>query len=78
MILPIFPILFLITAVGSVLWYQRTENDIFGVLAVASALACLIWGLVISHWLIHILSLIILLTFRTPLLSAIQVKVGNK
>ncbi|MEA5508294.1 hypothetical protein VB715_00805 [Crocosphaera sp. UHCC 0190] len=78
MMLPIFPLLFLITALGSVLWYQRTENDIFGVLAVASALACLIWGLVISHWLIHILSLILLVKFRTPLFSAIQVKVGSK
>ena len=78
MILPIFPLLFLITSIGSVLWYQRTGNDIFGVLAVASALACVIWGLVISHWLIHILSLIILLKFRTPILSAIQVKVSSK
>ena len=78
MMLPIFPLLFLITSIGSVIWYQRTENDIFGVLAFASALACVIWGLVISHWLVHILSLIILLRFRTPLLSAIQVKVNSK
>ncbi len=78
MILPIFPLLFLITSIGSVLWYQRTGNDIFGVLAFASALACVIWGLVISHWLIHILSLIILLKFRTPILGAIQVKIDSK
>ncbi len=78
MMLPIFPLLFLITSIGSVVWYQRTGNDIFGVLAFASALACVIWGLVISHWLIHILSLIILLRFRTPILSVIQVKVDSK
>ena len=78
MMLPIFPLLFLLTSLGSLLWYQRTDNDIFGVLAVASALACVIWGLVISHWLIHILSLIVLLTFRVPIFSAIQVKVSSK
>lgn len=78
MMLPIFPLLFLLTSLGSLLWYQRTDNDIFGVLAAASALACVIWGLVISHWLIHILSLIVLLKFRTPILSAIQVKVSSK
>ncbi len=78
MILPIFPLLFLITAIGSVVWYQRTGNDIFGVLAFGSALACVIWGLVISHWLIHILSLIILLKFRTPILGAVQVKIDDE
>lgn len=78
MTLPIFPLLFLMTSIGSILWYQRTENDIFGVLAVASALACVIWGLVISHWLIHLLSLIVLLTLRTPIFSAIQVKVKSQ
>ncbi|MEM8778737.1 MAG: hypothetical protein AAGF26_07685 [Cyanobacteria bacterium P01_G01_bin.49] len=75
MMLLIFPLLFLLTSLGSVLWYQHTDNDIFGVLAVASALAFVIWGLVISHWLIHILSLIILLKFTTPIFSAIQVKI---
>ncbi|MEL4897142.1 hypothetical protein [Crocosphaera sp. Alani8] len=78
MMLPIFPLLFLITSIGSFVWYQRTENDIFGVLAFASALACVIWGLVISHWIIHILSLILLLKFRTPILRTIQVKIDTK
>ncbi|MGK7939885.1 MAG: hypothetical protein AB4062_07000 [Crocosphaera sp.] len=78
MILPIFPLLLLITSLGSVFWYQRTGNDIFGVLAFASALAFVIWGLVISHWLIHILGLVILLKFKTPILSTIQVKVSSK
>ncbi|MGK7878729.1 MAG: hypothetical protein AB4060_01300 [Crocosphaera sp.] len=78
MMLPIFPLLFLITSIGSVIWYQRTGNDIFGVLACGSALACVIWGLVISHWLIHILSLIILLKFRTPIFDTIQVNINSK
>lgn len=78
MILPIFPLLFLITSICSIIWYQRTGNDIFGVLACGSALACVIWGLVISHWLIHILSLIILLKFRTPIFDTIQVNINSK
>jgi hypothetical protein len=78
MMLLLFPLLFLITSIGSIIWYQRTENDIFGALAVASALACVIWGLVIAHWSIHLLSLIVLLKFRTPIFSAIQVRVSNK
>ncbi len=77
MMLAIFPLLLLVTSIGSILWYQRTDNDIFWVLAVASALAGIIWGLVIAHWSIHLISLIVLLKFRTPILSAIQVKVGS-
>ncbi|ACK68803.1 conserved hypothetical protein [Gloeothece citriformis PCC 7424] len=73
MMLPIFPILLLITSIGSGLWYQKTDNDIFGVLAVASAAACLIWGLVIAHWSIHLLGLLVLLKFRTPILEWVQI-----
>ena len=72
MILPLFPLLLLVTSIGSALWYQRTGNDIYGVLAVASSLSCLIWGLVIAHWSIHLLSLIVLFRFRSPILSLIQ------
>ena len=78
MMLPVFPLLFFVTSIGSILWYQRTDNDIFGVLAAASALTCLIWGLVIAHWLVHLVSLIVLLRFRSPILNAIQVEVSNK
>ncbi|ACK64915.1 conserved hypothetical protein [Rippkaea orientalis PCC 8801] len=77
MMLPIFPLLLLVTSIGSILWYQRTDNDIFGVLAVASALAGVIWGLVIAHWSIHLISLLVLLKFRSPIFSAIQVKVDG-
>lgn len=73
MILLLFPILLLVTAIGSVLWYQHTANDIFGVLAAASAIACLVWGLVIAHWSIHLLSLIVLLKVRAPIMSLVQV-----
>lgn len=76
MMLPFFPLLLLITSIGSGFWYQKTDNDIFGVLAVASAAACLIWGLVIAHWSIHLLGLLVLLKFRTPVLE--WVKINNK
>jgi hypothetical protein len=72
MIVPLFPILLLVTAVLSILWYQRTANDIYGVLAVGSAVICVIWGLVIAHWLVHLLSLAILLRLISPQLSAMK------
>lgn len=74
MMLPIFPILLLITSLGSGLWYKKTDNDIFGALAVASATVCLIWGLVIAHWSIHLLGLLVLLKFKTPILEWVQIK----
>ena len=59
------------------LWYQKTDNDIFGALTVASAVACLIWGLVIAHWSIHLLGLVVLLKFRTPILEWVQINNKN-
>lgn len=69
MMLPVFPLLLLITSIASGFWYQKTNNDIFGVLAVASAVVCLIWGLVIAHWLIHLLGLLLLVKLSNPLLK---------
>ncbi|MDJ0744244.1 MAG: hypothetical protein QNJ32_12890 [Xenococcaceae cyanobacterium MO_167.B27] len=66
MIINPFPILMLATTIGSVIWYLRTNNDIFAVLAVGMALACLVWGLVVSHWSIHLLALLALLFLRQP------------
>ncbi|WP_013320469.1 hypothetical protein [Gloeothece verrucosa] len=74
MMLPIFPLLLLITSIGSVVWYQKTDNDIFGALAVTCAAVCLIWGLVIAHWSIHLLGLLVLLKFRPPILEWVQIK----
>jgi hypothetical protein len=78
MMLPVFPVLLLIVAVGSVLWYQHTNNDIFWVLAVASAIACLIWGLVIAHWSILLFGLLVLLKFRAPIVSVVRVETDGK
>jgi hypothetical protein len=75
MILPLFPLLLLFTAIWSVLWYQKTNNDIFGVLGVTSAVIGLIWGLVIAHWSINLIGLVILLFFRSSLISTVTVKV---
>ncbi len=66
MILPFFPLLMLVTTLGSVVWYLRTNNDIFAVLAVVMALACIVWGLVVSHWSVHLLALFVLLFLPTP------------
>lgn len=74
----IFPVLLLVTAVGSILWYQRTTNDIFYALAVSSAVVSLIWGLVVAHWSILLLGLLIVLKFRAPVLSTIQINADNK
>lgn len=72
MMLPMFPLLLLVTACGSVLLYQRTANDIFEVLAAGSALICLIWGLAIAHWSVHILTLIALFTLSSPIMRMLQ------
>ncbi len=61
-----FPILLLVTAIASIVIYCRTANDIFVLLGAGMSFACLIWGLVIAHWSIHILALVALLFFVKP------------
>jgi hypothetical protein len=68
MVFPILPLLFLLTALGSVILYLRTDHDIFGVLAVVGSIVCLIWGLVIAHWSVHLLALIGLLFIKPSFL----------
>lgn len=60
-----FP-LFLFTAAISIVIYLRTSNDIFALLGACMTLICLIWGLVIAHWSIHILALAALFLFVKP------------
>lgn len=67
MILHIFPFLLFATAMLSVFLYQRTNHDIYGVLTVVSLIVCLIWGLVVSHWLIHLLALLVILRLTSNL-----------
>lgn len=61
-----FPILLFVTAIVSIAIYLRTSNDIFALLGAGMTIICLIWGLVIAHWSIHILALAALLFFVKP------------
>lgn len=65
-----FPILLLVSAITSIVVYLRTDNDIFALLAVGMSLACLIWGLVIAHWSVHLLALLALLFIGRPVAVA--------
>ena len=61
-----FPILLFVTAIASIVIYLRTSNDIFALLGAGMSLVCVIWGLVIAHWSIHILALAALFLFVKP------------
>lgn len=65
-----FLILLLVTAIVSIVIYLRTDNDIFGLLGVGMSVSCLIWGLVLAHWSIHILALLALFFVGKPLAIA--------
>ena len=65
-----FLLLLFITALVSIVIYLRTDNDIFALLGVGMTITCLIWGLVIAHWSIHILALFALLFIGKPLATA--------
>ena len=65
-----FPILLLISAIASIVIYLRTDNDIFALLAVGMSVACLIWGLVVVHWSVHLLALLALLFIKKPVAVA--------
>ncbi|MGK7944419.1 MAG: hypothetical protein AB4058_08110 [Microcystaceae cyanobacterium] len=77
MMLSLFPLLLLITAIWSIIWYQKTNNDIFGVLGTTSAVIGLVWGLVIAHWSINLIGLVLLLFFRSSLLNTLTIKVNQ-
>ena len=59
-------LLLLVTTIASIVIYLRTSNDIFALLGVCLAICCLIWGLVLAHWSIHVLALAALLFFVKP------------
>ncbi len=65
-----FPLLLLVTAIVSIVIYLRTDNDIFALLAVGMSVSCLIWGLVIAHWSVHLLALLALLFIGRPVAVA--------
>ena len=78
MLFPLFPILLLVMAIASLLWYQQTDNDMFWVLAASSAVIGLIWGLVMTPWTVQLVALLLLLGIRTPLLRPVKVNVNQK
>ena len=65
-----FPILLLVAAIANIVIYLRSDNDIFALLAVGMSIACLIWGLVIAHWSIHLLALLAVLFIGRPVAVA--------
>lgn len=75
MILPIFPLILLLTAIGSIFIYQKASHEVTRMLAAGAAVVCLIWGFSIAHWSIHLLCLCLLLRFntRTALLRTIPI-----
>lgn len=66
----IFLTLLLVCAVVSLVIYVNTKNDIFAILCAIATLTCLVWGLIVAHWSIHILALLALLFFIRPLAVA--------
>ncbi|NCQ85123.1 MAG: hypothetical protein GPJ00_11715 [Microcystis aeruginosa W13-18] len=70
---PLFPLLLLLLSFLSLLWHQKTDNDIFKALAVSSLIFAIIWGLILAHWSIHLLGLLLLLKFRSPAFSLVRV-----
>ncbi|NJK99533.1 MAG: hypothetical protein HC910_02835 [Spirulinaceae cyanobacterium SM2_1_0] len=79
MLLPVFPLLLLILALGNLYLYQRADHELSRVLTAGIAVACLVWGFVIAHWSIHLLCLLLLLKFRhLPFVSASSVLVSSR
>lgn len=65
-----FPVLLFVAALASIVVYLRTNNDIFALLGAGMTIICLIWGLVIAHWSIHVLALVALFLFVRPVAVA--------
>lgn len=65
-----FPLLLFVTAIGSIIIYLRTDSDIFSLLAVGMSISCLIWGLIIAHWFVHLLALLAVLLIGRPVAVA--------
>lgn len=65
-----FPLLLFVTAIGSIIIYLRTDSDIFSLLAVGMSISCLIWGLIIAHWFVHLLALLAVLFIGRPVAVA--------
>jgi uncharacterized membrane protein YhfC len=74
---PIFPLLLVALAIGSLLWYQKTRNDIYQALAVSSIVFALVWALILVHWTVHVLSLILIFFLTSPVLNFARVSISR-
>jgi hypothetical protein len=75
--LALFPILFLLTSIGSLLIYQRSHGEQFHLLAVVMAAVATIWLLIISHWSFQLLCLLALLLYDGRRVLAKTVAAGE-
>lgn len=78
MITSVFLFLFLVSLLISVLIYQRTNQEIYLILAVLSGLIAFILGLTIVHWLIHLLTLIALVCFPLPIYQGKIINISDE
>lgn len=69
MMTSIFLFFFLITTLISAFLYHRTNQEVHLVLAVFSGIVCLLWGLIVAHWSILLISLLVLLSIPTPIIK---------
>lgn len=56
-------LILLLSAVGSIFLFLRASHEIPRVLAVGSAIFCLIWGVAMAPWPIQILVFMLILSF---------------
>jgi uncharacterized membrane protein len=75
MLFPVFPILLILMAIASFVWYQHTDNDMFWVLAASSAVIGLVWGLIMMPWTVQLLALLIVMGLRPPLLRTRKINI---
>lgn len=72
MFLPLFPVLLIVMAVASLLWYRQSQNDIFWALGILTAVTGLAWGIVILHWSVQLIALVLLLALHNSLFDSLQ------
>ena len=64
MMLPILTISLLMTALGSIILYQKTSHELSRLLAVCVAIVALVWSFAIAHWSINLVFLILLFQLK--------------
>ncbi len=78
MITSVFLFLFLVSILISVLIYQRTNQEVYLILAVLSGISAFILGLTLVHWSIHLLTLIALVCFPIPIYQGKTINISDE